>query len=855
MANKRRKAAAAADEKLRLQSPAKRSSRRKAQDGESPRGKVEEICSYKTPKRSSRPCLPTFSSPANETDIPQEIFWDPQSPIAHKLDGGKKKQTAVRSTVEISEIVNRIAPQEEKPSCYEGSLLRMWIGDDAIPCTPGTAKVRSRTSVNNKRGLRLKNKEEELMKLAKQFDKNLTEAIQEQDAPCHNATCLPSEAKVSVRSEGSAQMENPQHLLGEHPQIDAALPFGGVKENAEMAERCECSCQKPIDLETEVALNALFDCSPQKGSGELSQGSSTSGLHNSQNTVQVEEHISEETAGSMAVSTPQRHGSAPASDSRRLTTAGKPKMVFEQTIQNAVISKAEPQSAVISKTELAVSSNIVSDDFEDWDADLLSDDSFAMQITQNPELICTPQNAFPGAFPESCKIKERTMNSDKHSSGPCAFPKSSYDVATLLALQKQSHELGATKSAPPQSHFPVQSNTISSVSKSGQNRISGYNSVPVKLENKSVTEGFTQLKSTSVPGKGAASVSVHPNLPKPLKSRGNVLSTYSGPSSVFPNPKLNDQQELTSPTSSNHLQAGLPKKHASSFGDWNEPRIPDDVLDLFFESDCLWGTDCEDDDLLYRVCDDVERNTLNQDVAKENMKATLVGVSTAKLQMDPGLPVPKQGLANCPQPQKTRKTFSLNPPLTTAVLLENESSAGPCGQLGCGPFKTESVNSIQGKLYRSNFMPDRSLASRSVSAPMSNTCLNTNSITQWQNVTWNAGKAQNISSNQASNEKSKYAFRKTSSSHALILAHNSVPGGAPLALGEIKNGPNIPLCSTLQMNSKTIFKRHLSDSFANSDTEQKSRRCSQEEIAKKKQEALERRKYKMQALLKNTAPT
>ncbi|XP_015274213.1 PREDICTED: ewing's tumor-associated antigen 1 [Gekko japonicus] len=536
MANKRRKAAAAADEKLRLQSPTRRSSRRKAQDGESPKGKVEEICSYKTPKRSSRACLPTFSSPANETDIPQEIFWDPQSPVAYKLDGGRKKQTAGRSTVEISEIVNRIAPQEEKPSCYEGSLLGMWIGDDAIPCTPGTVKVRSRTKVNNTRGLRLKNKEEELMKLAKQFDKNLTEAIQEQDAPCHNATHLPSEAK---------------HLLGEHPQVDVSLPFGGVKENAETAERCECSSQKPIDLEAEVALNALFDCSPQKCSGELSQGSSTSGLHNSQDAVPVEERISEETAGgsheSVATGAPQSHGSAPASDCRGLTTAGKSKMVFEQTIQSAVISKTEPQSAVISKTELVVSSNIVSDDFEDWGADLLSDDSFVMQITQNPELIRTPQNAFPGAFQESCKIKERTVNSDRHSSGPCAFPKSSNDVATLLTLQKQSHDLGATKCAPPQSRVPLKNNTISSISESGQNRISGYNSVPVKLENKSVTEGFTRLKSTSVPGKGAASVSVHPNLPKPLRSRSNMLSIYSRPSSVFPNPKpkdLNMEPEL-----------------------------------------------------------------------------------------------------------------------------------------------------------------------------------------------------------------------------------------------------------------------------------------------------------------------
>ncbi|XP_060108955.1 ewing's tumor-associated antigen 1 [Heteronotia binoei] len=861
MASKRRKAAAAADEKLRVKTPAKRISRRKAPDGESPKGKAEEIDSYKTPKRSSRPCLPTFSSPANETDIQQEIFWDHHSPIAHKLDPGRKKQPTGRSTVEISEIVNRIAPQEEKPSCYEESLLGMWIGDDAIPCTPGIAKVRSRTKVNNTRGLQQKNKEEELMELAKQFDKNLTEAIQKQDAPCHNATHLLPEAKVFVKCQGDAHIENSQHVLGDHPQIDAALPLGAVKENAEC---CEHNSRKPIDLDAEVALNALFDCSPQKCSGRLSQGSSSSSFHSSQNAVLVEEHISEETAGgshgSVAADAPQRHGSAPASKCRGLTTAKKTKMVFEQPVQSAVIFKTEPQNAVISKTELAVSSNTVSNDLEDWDADLLLDDSFVMQITQNPELIRTPQNASPSAFQESCKTKERTINSDRPNRGRCTSPKSSNNVATLK-LQKQSHELGGTKSVPPQSHFPFKnnlvnsiSNPVSSISKSGQIRISGCTSISVKLENKCVTERFTQLKSTSVLEKEATSLSVHPNLPKPLsgKSRSNVFSIHSKSSSIFPNSKPNDQQELASHASSNHLQAGLPKKHASSFGDWNEPRLSDDVLDLFCESDGLWGLDREDDDLLYRVCDDVEKNTLSQDVAKGSVKAASVVTSAAKLEMNPGLLVLKQGLANCPLPQKIRKTFSLNAALTPAVPLKNENSADPYGQLSC-----VSLNSTQGKLHRPNFVPDRSLPSRCGLVPMSNTCLNTTSSTQWQNVTCNVGKVQNISS--SNQEKSKYAFRKTSSSQALILDHNSGTrgsrSGAPLALGESKNGPNIPLHTALQINPKTTLKRHLSDSFANLETERMSRKCSQEEIAKKKQEALERRKYKMQALLKNTAPT
>nr|XP_056723232.1 ewing's tumor-associated antigen 1 [Euleptes europaea] len=712
----------------------------------------------------------------------------------------------------------------------------MWIGDDAIPCTPGISKVRSRTKANSVRGLRLKNKEEELMKLAKQFDKNLTEAIQEQDTPCQNCTRLPSDTKVSVKCQGDAQAEDLQHLLGERPQFDAALPFGVIKGDAETAEQCEHSGEKPIDLDAEVALNTLFDCSPQKCSSELSQGSSNSDFHDSQNALLAKEHISEATAGAYhgpaAAGAPQRHGSAPASDCRGPIIAEKTKMVLEKTIQSAVISKTEP----------AVSSNVVSNGIEDWDADLLSDDSFVMQITQNPELIGTPQNAFPGTFQDSCKTMERTINLDRPNSARYAFPKSFNDV-------------------PQKSDFRLKNNAINSFSKSGQDKISGYNSIPEKPENKSVTEGFTRLKSVIGAETKAASVSVHSNLPKTLtgKFRSNGLSIYSEPSAIFSHSNPKDQQELARQASSNHLGAVLPKKHPSSFGDWNEPRISDDILDLFCESDSLWGVDCEDDDLLYRVCDDVERNTLSQDVAKENVKTTLVVVSAAKLEVDPGL-VPKQGLANCPQPQKSRKTFSLNAPLTTAALLTDENSSDSCLQRGCVPFKNVSVNSVPGKLYRSNLVPDSSLASGSCSASMSDPCLNTDHSMQWQNVTRNVGKVQNVSScNQASNEKSKYAFRKKSSSQALILDNNSVTGGslggAPLALGESKNGPNILLPTAVQAIPKTTFRRHLSDSFAHSEMEQKNRKCSQEEIARKRQEALERRKCKMQALLKNTAPT
>uniref|UniRef100_A0A8B9Q775 Uncharacterized protein n=1 Tax=Apteryx owenii TaxID=8824 RepID=A0A8B9Q775_APTOW len=109
-----------------------------------------ESCLHKTPKRSlsRKSRTPTFSSPVNDTDIQQEIFWDPHSPIACRLGNEKKKQITSRCAVEISEIVNRIAPQDEKAAYSGGSLLETWIGEDAIPCTPGVVKLRARTKLS-----------------------------------------------------------------------------------------------------------------------------------------------------------------------------------------------------------------------------------------------------------------------------------------------------------------------------------------------------------------------------------------------------------------------------------------------------------------------------------------------------------------------------------------------------------------------------------------------------------------------------------------------------------------------------------------------------------------------------------
>lgn len=51
------------------------------------------------------------------------------------------------SEIKLLSIINLII-QDEKAACNEGSLLGTWIGEDAIPCTPGVVKVRARTKLS-----------------------------------------------------------------------------------------------------------------------------------------------------------------------------------------------------------------------------------------------------------------------------------------------------------------------------------------------------------------------------------------------------------------------------------------------------------------------------------------------------------------------------------------------------------------------------------------------------------------------------------------------------------------------------------------------------------------------------------
>ncbi|XP_069000350.1 ewing's tumor-associated antigen 1-like [Embiotoca jacksoni] len=190
-----------------------------------------------SPRRRSwykYPGLNNGDSPG-ESETSQDIIWDSTSPTPANPGSGLRKTRVV----EISDIVNRIAPKDVKT---KGTDLLQWIGDSAMPCTPEIPKQRVRKKSSRRSSV------EDLMKLARQFDENM-----QQD----KETC--------------EQPNSVSNNLNEHATTSETRPTQtSLPSDAKDADRPSSSDR------AEAELRALFDCSTQSVGGQLSESSGTS---------------------------------------------------------------------------------------------------------------------------------------------------------------------------------------------------------------------------------------------------------------------------------------------------------------------------------------------------------------------------------------------------------------------------------------------------------------------------------------------------------------------------------------------------------------------------------------------------
>ncbi|XP_073409884.1 ewing's tumor-associated antigen 1 [Dendrobates tinctorius] len=731
----------------------------------------------KTPQRfpKCKQWSSAINSPSNDTDQQQDIFWDPHSPTTFKLENGRKKLAANKCNVDISDIVNRIAPKNEKPSCSESPYLGIWIGEDAIPCTPVVA--RSRTRMPRSKILQT---EEKLMRLAKQLDSNLVR--QKDQNELHSAI-----SEDEMVSECNAVTEDNSFLEDFPGEDDVTAGLKSVSQSSAAPQR---SSQKSVDQEAEAAFIDLFDSSTQKYSGCLSQGlSDVSSLSGKDTAVNVRRNIGEEIKHSKMEPCSEKSKSSEPSNIASEISANANQGVRKCPELNKGKEKETFQSVPGSQ-----------DDFEDdWGNDLLEDDSFIMQVTQNPELIATPKSNMPPNIPTSA-----------HRAG---------EGVIVTAISTCSSKTNNFKFVPKKANGGSEGKP----SKLCSTKTAGVNAFDDKANNsKTFSTSRTQMPSRPQTNTGGQ------------MSKSNVHSMAPSTNSTLMKSSQKSCIQAVGQTRATNI------KESVLHDEWEDLRFSDEVLNMFCESDSPWEEKEDDDDLLYQVCDDVERLTQAQEFNEENRKK-----ETPQL-----LSFTRQMLAKQPTSHQSKNG---NPMIASSSFGSNNRGVSPTS------FSGNCSNPYQnGSLQMAN-----QTSSRCKSVPSGGECKNV-ILTNTQNP----GKSLALTgsgTNQAA--PSKYSFTRIKPSQASSIHIAQSAGNWSIcnnlqSFGDIlhKSGPVSPTNSVsgskLQPSS---IKRHISESTIQSSkvliSEDQHKKCSMEEIERKKQEALARRKMKARACSSDIAPT
>ncbi|XP_040286002.1 ewing's tumor-associated antigen 1 [Bufo bufo] len=754
----------------------------------------EELFSNKkTPRQYPRSKLwtSTFNSPSNDADQQQDIFWDPHSPTTYKLENGKRKLAANKCTVDISDIVNRIAPKNEKPSNSEAAYLGIWIGDDAIPCTPLVA--RSKTKIQRSRILQT---EEELMKLAKQLDSNLVKQKDQNEEQLANS-------EYEMFSERNAMDNKEDSFLEDLPEEDE---MNLVLKSVSQRSAPQGSSQRSVDQDVEAALNDLFDSSTQKYSGRLSQGLSDVSISSvNKAPVNVRSNVHEDIGHSKKEQCSEKLKKSEHSSSASKISTNKLQSVKKCHKQNNGKEKETVQSVSSSQ-----------DDFEDdWGHDLLDDDSFIMQVTQNPELIATPKNTMP-----SSKLGQSSTHlaggEDKSTAISSSFSKTS----NYKFVPRKGNVGSETKPSNLRSKEVTSVNSLQGSSRD-TNNVKSFSSTQTRVPSKPQTNAAGQVISNNVHSLAPA-------------TNSTLMKSSQKPCA----PTVPQTRTMTA------------NKDSVPHDEWDDLQFSDEVLDMFCDSDSLWEEKEDDDDLLYQVCDDVERLTQAYETTGENPEKETPLLTSTTCQIPA-----KQG-TNASHQNRNGSHVTASSSFGTNKL--NNRGVSPASFSGncLNAFKISSLQKSNQTLSRSCSVPSGGERKSSVvTSPQS------------QNPGKSLGTTCSLTNPSAP---SKFSFTKIKPSqvtsvhtaHSVAGSWSSYNGLHSQTFGGSRSNRDTLVRSNSDSVSnpqQSTLKRHLSESTLQSSkvfvSEDHNKKCSMEEIERKKQEALARRKMKARASSGDIAPT
>nr|XP_010962071.2 LOW QUALITY PROTEIN: ewing's tumor-associated antigen 1 [Camelus bactrianus] len=823
---------------------------------------------YETPKRVLRMDLSssTFSSP-NDPDGQNDIFWDQNSPMTKQLGKGRKKKIYTTDSDEISHIVNRIAPQDEKP--MTDSMLDVWIGETAIPCTPSVAKGKSRAKLSGTK-LKTQNQEEELMKLAKQFDKNMEEldVIQDQNRRDHDLIQTISEAETLDNYRDNVQTQLLHDIV---PGIDNAVLKKPVKENTKITVvNGQKSSQKPFDQNAEAAFIAIFDGSTQKCSGQLSQELSDAFSNTGNATFGKKSALKEEKIITNETLVTEK---LPGSLSYQVDAPGMTK---------SYVTSYTKEPGAFNKHIDAVTAT----DFEDDWENLLNNEPFVMQNVKMSEHFSAPPTAQITDQKEMCTFNSKN---DESKSGmntsldtrlkdskflhdlPSEAPSSELTGAAKYRLSPKSNDKSDKLSAGNQKKFQKSFNT------SVQDKIQDY----AVASNLTKVKEDTHSKFTSNVNTSGKKSTLNTRHSSEQKDKSIFKQSFTAPTNVEPlGPAAWGNK--TSVCNANQTNAS---KLGSFFDDWNDPSFANEIVKACHQLENTWEADDVDDDLLYQACDDVERLTQQQDTKVDSK------TSGSVLEINNGskhgaknvFTTPKQGTHLLQsKPSNLNNISALSSSLTNSSQIsksmkteKREVCGNSPGFLGATTnltlYSKNSDCQVNNRClsWNNNDVPvqvnsSKSVLSGSSSSNVSSDHMNTEIGSYRKKLSGAHLSHKAMASEEAwfdlnrAARFSKYTFTKMKNSPILSQFNNECITGSVsdtrITLGLEKNKTVNPLRGKA-VQQQSLVKSSESLEQPSKEEEEKNRKYSPEEIQRKRQEALFRRKAKAQAATVKAAPT
>nr|XP_044993532.1 ewing's tumor-associated antigen 1 isoform X1 [Jaculus jaculus] len=843
---------AAATEEGMAAGSSSRPRRRRRREQRREDGKPEER--YETPRRVLKMDLPcTFSSP-NDQDGQNDIFWDQNSPMTKQLGKGRKHQTPLSDSDEISHIVDRIAPQDEIPMA--DSMLGVWIGATAIPSTPSVAKEQSRAKMSCTK-LKTQNREKELMKLAEQFDKNMEEldVVQEQHKRNCGSVQTASETETFHDYKEDVQKQScdivPSDVIVKPVRGNARISVADVSD----------SHQKLLDPSAEAAFRALFDGSTQKCSGQFSQGMSDASLNNSDTAF-----------GKKSVWKEEKNIA-----NESLVTENQPNkntslcpQVDGVTVSVSHVTPCTKQPDSNKHADVFTSSDFE----EDWES-LLGNEPFVL----NTEML----NLFPSA----------TAQVPDHQGFCTVFGKKDKDRRTNTNLEDRLRNSRIAQD------LPSNMNNRQLIDE-GNRSLPSPNDKPSKLpfnRNKMKFEKpVNNVTQDEIQGCVTVSNLTKEDCHLSLTSNAHAVDR-SGLDTRCTNEKksglhFNQSSKSSASTDSrgfaslsSEASVGNPDQtNASKLGsvldDWNDPSFANEIIEACRQLETTWDAGDVDDDVLYQACDDVERLTQQENVKDHKVPGSTLessphsphgaGSTSAALKQGGLLMLSEPSglgsisvqtsLTNKSQIYKSMKMAKKEPgrnyqdfsgaPRNVSVYSQNSSDQTSNLQKSCNSLAV----SVQRNSPKSAVAESSSL---SIRPTLMNTELATNKkfIAQQLPHSILADKAQ--SNLNKTGRFSKFTFTKIKSQFLSQFNQDCIAGSIPATRTTQdleKKTADSPLLGKAD-EQQSLVKRSLSWKNPSREEEEKNRKCSPEEIQRKRQEALVRRMTRARTSSANSAPT